>query len=58
MALGVVVTAIKRQISKRSGAEFARLTVEDFSGSSEVLVFPGSLDDAGRPGARPTCPSC
>jgi DNA polymerase-3 subunit alpha len=40
MALGVVVTAIRRQISKRSGAEFARLTVEDFSGSSEVLVFP------------------
>jgi DNA polymerase-3 subunit alpha len=40
IALGVVVTAIKRQISKRSGAEFARLTVEDFSGSSEVLVFP------------------
>jgi len=34
------VTAIKRQVSKRSGAEFARLTVEDFSGSSEVLVFP------------------
>ena len=42
MTLGVVVTAIKRQISKRSGAEFARLTVEDFSGSSEVLVFPES----------------
>jgi len=42
MKLGVVVTAIKRQISKRSGAEFARLTVEDFSGSSEVLVFPES----------------
>jgi DNA polymerase-3 subunit alpha len=40
MALGVVVTAIKRQMSKRSGAEFARLTVEDFSGSSEVLIFP------------------
>src|SRR5690349_132460 len=40
MTLGVVVTAIKRQVSKRSGAEFARLTVEDFSGSSEVLVFP------------------
>jgi DNA polymerase-3 subunit alpha len=35
-----VVTAVKKQISKRSGAEFARLTVEDFSGSSEVLVFP------------------
>jgi DNA polymerase-3 subunit alpha len=42
MTMGVVVTAIKRQISKRSGAEFARLTVEDFSGSSEVLVFPES----------------
>ena len=40
MALGVVVTAVKRQVSKRSGAEFARLTVEDFSGSSEILVFP------------------
>ncbi len=40
--LGVVITAIKRQVSKRSGAEFARLTVEDFSGSSEVLVFPES----------------
>ncbi|HXY30893.1 MAG TPA: hypothetical protein VEI06_09315, partial [Gemmatimonadaceae bacterium] len=40
MTLGVVVTAIRRQISKRSGAEFARLTVEDFSGSSEVVVFP------------------
>ena len=40
ITLGVVITAIKRQTSKRSGAEFARLTVEDFSGSSEVLVFP------------------
>jgi len=39
IALGVVVTAIKRQISKRSGQEYARLTVEDFSGSSELLVF-------------------
>jgi len=39
ISLGVVVTAIKRQISKSSGAEFARLTVEDFSGSSEVLLF-------------------
>jgi DNA polymerase-3 subunit alpha len=38
--LAAVITAVKRQLSKRSGAEFARLTVEDFSGSSEVLVFP------------------
>ncbi len=40
ITLAVVVTAIKRQISKKNGAEFARLTVEDFSGSSEILVFP------------------
>jgi DNA polymerase-3 subunit alpha len=40
MSLCVVVTAIKRQLSKRTGAEFARLTIEDFSGSTEVLVFP------------------
>jgi DNA polymerase-3 subunit alpha len=40
VSIGVVVTAIKKQIAKRSGNEFARLTVEDFSGSSEVLVFP------------------
>jgi DNA polymerase-3 subunit alpha len=40
MTLGGVVTGVKRQISKKSGAEFARLTVEDFSGSAEILVFP------------------
>jgi len=40
MTLAVVVTAIKRQISRKSGSEFARLTVEDFSGAGEVLVFP------------------
>ena len=40
MALGVVITAVKRQISKGSQKEYARLTVEDFSGSAEVLVFP------------------
>ncbi len=40
MTLGCVVTAIRRQLSKKSGAEFARLVVEDFSGAGEVLVFP------------------
>ena len=40
VSIGAVVTAIKKQVSKRTGAEFARLTVEDFSGSSEILVFP------------------
>ena len=39
-SLAVVVTAIKKQVSKKSGNEFARLTIEDFSGSGEVLVFP------------------
>lgn len=38
--LGGVITSVKRQISKRSGNEFARLTVEDFAGSAEILVFP------------------
>ena len=40
ISLAVVVTAIRRQISKKSGNEFARLVVEDFSGTAEVLVFP------------------
>src|SRR4029078_6940461 len=40
VSLGVGVTAVKKPISKRAGAQFARWTVEDFSGSSEVLVFP------------------
>jgi DNA polymerase-3 subunit alpha len=35
-----VVTAVKRQISKKSGAEYARLTLEDFTGTAEALVFP------------------
>ena len=39
MKLAVVVTSIKRQLSKRTGQEFARLTIEDFSGSAEVVVF-------------------
>jgi DNA polymerase-3 subunit alpha len=36
----VVVTAVKRQISRKSGAEYARLTLEDFHGTAEALVFP------------------
>jgi DNA polymerase III subunit alpha len=34
MALSVVVTNIKKSLSKKSGKEFARLTIEDFSGSA------------------------
>jgi DNA polymerase-3 subunit alpha len=40
MSLAIVITSVKRQVSKRTGAEFARLTIEDFSGSGEVMVFP------------------
>jgi DNA polymerase-3 subunit alpha len=40
MTLGVVITAVKKQLSKRTGSEFARLVIEDFSGSAEVLLFP------------------
>ncbi|MCC7194958.1 MAG: DNA polymerase III subunit alpha [Gemmatimonadaceae bacterium] len=40
MSVAVVVTNIKRQISRKSGNEFARLTLEDFSGTGEVIVFP------------------
>ena len=40
VSIGCVVTAVRRQVSKKSGAEFARLAVEDFSGAGEVLVFP------------------
>ena len=36
----VVVTAVKRQISKKTGAEYARLTLEDFHGTADALVFP------------------
>jgi DNA polymerase-3 subunit alpha len=38
VTLGVVVTAIQRAISKRTGAEYARLRVEDFTGSAELMV--------------------
>ena len=40
MSLAGVITGVKRQISKKSGNEFARLVVEDFSGTAELLVFP------------------
>jgi DNA polymerase III subunit alpha len=40
ITLGAVVTAIRRQVSRRSGAEFARLIIEDFTGTLEALVFP------------------
>jgi DNA polymerase III subunit alpha len=38
--VAVVVTVVKRQTSKKTGAEYARLTLEDFHGTAEALVFP------------------
>jgi len=38
--VGAVVTAIRRQTARRTGAEWAKLTLEDFHGSAEALVFP------------------
>ena len=40
VTIAAVVTVVKRQISKKSGAEYARLTLEDFHGAAEALVFP------------------
>src|SRR5436189_1030878 len=47
--IAAVVTVVKRQISKKTGAEYARLVLEDFHGTAEALVFPeawAKLNDA------------
>jgi DNA polymerase-3 subunit alpha len=36
----IVVTAVKRRISRKTGAEYARLSLEDFHGTAEAIVFP------------------
>lgn len=36
----VVVTAVSRKTSRKSGAEYARLTLEDFHGTAQAIVFP------------------
>ena len=43
--LPCVVTAVNRQISRRNGAEWARITVEDFSGTATVLAFGEIWDE-------------
>ncbi|HEU5049523.1 MAG TPA: hypothetical protein VFU00_04305, partial [Gemmatimonadales bacterium] len=40
VTLAAVVTVVKRQISKKTGKEYARLVVEDFHGTAEAIVFP------------------
>ncbi len=38
----VVVTGVKRQLSKKTGKEYARVILEDFHGTAEAIVFPES----------------
>ncbi|HEX6106273.1 MAG TPA: DNA polymerase III subunit alpha [Gemmatimonadales bacterium] len=40
VSVGAVATAVKRQISKKTGKEYARLVLEDFHGTAEAIVFP------------------
>jgi len=40
VTVAAVVTGVKRRISKKTGAEYARLTLEDFHGTAEAIVFP------------------
>jgi len=40
VSIAAVVTAVKRQISKKTGKEYARLVLEDFHGTAEAIVFP------------------
>ena len=38
--VAAVLTLVKRQISKKTGKEYARITLEDFHGTAEAIVFP------------------
>ena len=40
VTIAAVVTLVKRQISKKTGKEYARITLEDFHGTAEAIVFP------------------
>jgi DNA polymerase-3 subunit alpha len=40
VSIAAVVTGVKRQISKKTGKEYARLILEDFHGTAEAIVFP------------------
>jgi DNA polymerase-3 subunit alpha len=40
VSVAAVVTAVRRQISKKTGKEYARLVLEDFHGTAEAIVFP------------------
>jgi DNA polymerase-3 subunit alpha len=55
VALGVVVSSLKEKTSKKGG-RLAILTVEDLTGSVEVLVFRDVLEKAGAWLAKPGLP--
>jgi DNA polymerase III subunit alpha len=55
VALGVVVTAIKEKVSKKGG-RLAIITVEDLTGSVEVLVFGEVLDKVAPWLSQPSLP--
>ncbi|MGH7528992.1 MAG: DNA polymerase III subunit alpha [Gemmatimonadales bacterium] len=40
VTIAAIVSVVKRQVSKKSGAEYARLVLEDFHGTADALVFP------------------
>lgn len=40
VTIAAVVTTVKRQTSKKTGKEYARVTLEDFHGTAETIVFP------------------
>lgn len=42
VTIAAVVTGVKRQISRKTGKEYARVTLEDFHGTAEAIVFPES----------------
>ncbi|NNF26822.1 MAG: hypothetical protein HKN73_06370, partial [Gemmatimonadetes bacterium] len=37
--LACVVTAVARQVSRRDGSEWGKITIEDFQGTAQVLAF-------------------
>src|SRR3989440_3949891 len=52
ITIAAIVSVVKRQISKKTGSEYARLVLEDFHGTAEALVFPeawAKLNDLIRP---------
>src|SRR5205807_5522877 len=42
VAIAAIVTVVKRQISNKTGSEYARLVMVDFHGTAESLVFTES----------------